>query len=127
MYELNKQRLKIGKIEIISYDGLIEETRGGMVVLNGNQLMQMGGCTAGAIFKVRGDQALAEIERTREQLGMQSPGSVRLTSGSSHWTFVAHAVMTDCRAKLCTIKRSELETETIMSSLIQIESVEGLK
>lgn len=82
-----------------------------MVVLNGNQLMQTGGGTAGAIFKVLGTSV-------REQLGMQSPGSVRLTSGSPHWTFVAHAIMTDCREKLCTNKRSELEAETIMLSLI---------
>lgn len=50
---------------------------------------------------------------------MQSPASVRFTTGSPHGDFVACVERTDCRVKLCTIKRSETEAEMIMTSLIQ--------
>lgn len=108
-HELQKQRLKIGQIEIIMYKGLIEETRGGIIVINLNEKMKKGVGTVDAIFNLL----------NRNQLEVQTPASIRFTTGLPHWDLIACAEMTDCRAKLCTIKRSETEAETIMSSLIQ--------
>lgn len=78
------------------YDGLIQNTRGGMIVLNGNE--EDG--AAQVIQNMLAAKALKEINDAREILKQKSTGSVRVTSGAPHWQFIAHAIVTDCRKKL---------------------------
>lgn len=121
--EQNKQIIKMGKVEVEIYDGLLHDTRGGLIVLNGNEESE----AAQMIHSMLGVQALKEINDVKEILQQKSPGSVRITSGDPYWQFIAHAIITDSRKKLCTIKRMEKEMETIMSSLIKIATSSGLK